>query len=170
MQNIYPIEFLNQQKASGLPLAHLALKPGCPLMLLHNLDVTNSLCNRTQMILLSIKNCVLECHILGGKHAEKIVFIPRITIEPSSEELAIPLSHCQFPVHLTFCMTINKSQVNQSSTLVSTYASQSSPMASSMLLFPDALQQTESKSYSLCSTCTHSQEPSSKGIAFRGSV
>jgi hypothetical protein len=47
MQNIYPIEFLNQQKTSGLPLAHLALKPGCPLMLLHNLNVTNGLCNGT---------------------------------------------------------------------------------------------------------------------------
>jgi ATP-dependent DNA helicase PIF1 len=62
------------------------------------------------MILLSIKNHVLECHILGGKHAGKIVFIPRITIEPSSEELAIPLSRCQFPVRLAFCITINKSQ------------------------------------------------------------
>jgi hypothetical protein len=110
MQNIYPIEFLNQKKASGLPLAHLALKPGCPLMLLRNLDVTNGLCNGTQMILLSIKNHVLECHILGGKHAEKMVFIPRITIELSLEELAVPLSRHQFPVCLAFCMTINKSQ------------------------------------------------------------
>jgi hypothetical protein len=79
-------------------------------MLLCNLNVTNGLCNGTRMILLSIKNRVLECCILGGKHAGKIVFIPRITTEPSSEELAVPLSHHQFPVHLAFCMTINKSQ------------------------------------------------------------
>jgi hypothetical protein len=30
----YPVEYLNSLNASGLPLAKLALKPGCPLMLL----------------------------------------------------------------------------------------------------------------------------------------
>jgi PIF1-like helicase len=34
MENIYPVEFLHSLRASGLPLAHLTLKPGCPLMLL----------------------------------------------------------------------------------------------------------------------------------------
>src|ERR1700692_3234695 len=105
---LYPTEYLNSINASGLPLAHLALKPGCPLMLLHNLDPTNGLCNGTHMILLEIKPMVLRCHILGGKHARNEVFIPRITIDPS-EELPVNLFHCQFPIHLTFIMTINKS-------------------------------------------------------------
>jgi len=30
----YPVEYLNTLNASGLPLARLALKPGCPLMVL----------------------------------------------------------------------------------------------------------------------------------------
>jgi len=47
---------------------------------------------------------------MGGKHAGNVVFIPRITLEPSEESLPIPLSHCQFPVHVAFAMTINKSQ------------------------------------------------------------
>jgi ATP-dependent DNA helicase PIF1 len=110
MQNVYPLEYLHKQNASGLPLAHLALKPGCPLMLLGNLDVTNGLCNGTRMILLQIQPRVLECRILGGKHSGKVVFIPRITLEPSAEDLAIPLSRRQFPVCLAFSMTINKSQ------------------------------------------------------------
>ena len=109
-QNMYPTEFLHSLKASGLPLAHLALKPGCPLMLLRNLDVTSGLCNGTCMILLQINMRVLKCRILGGKYAGNIVFIPRITLEPSAEDMPIPLSRRQFPVRLAFSMTINKSQ------------------------------------------------------------
>ncbi len=44
---LYPVEFLQKFNASGLPRAKLALKVGCPLMLLHNLDPANGLCNRT---------------------------------------------------------------------------------------------------------------------------
>jgi ATP-dependent DNA helicase PIF1 len=108
--HIYPIEFLNSLNASGLPLAHLALKPGCPLMLLRNLDPANGLCNGTSMVLLEIKTMVLRCRILGGDHAGKEVFIPRITLDPSSESLPIDLTRRQFPVRLAFVMTINKAQ------------------------------------------------------------
>ena len=106
---LYPTEFLNSINASGLPLARLALKPGCPLMLLYNIDPTNGLCNGTHMILLEIKPMVLRCHILGGDYAGNEVFIPRITIDPS-DDLPVNLYHCQFPVRLAFVMTINKSQ------------------------------------------------------------
>jgi hypothetical protein len=107
---LYPAEFLATLKGSGLPLAWLALKPGCPLMLLRNLDPANGLCNGTRMILLQIRPRVLVCRILGGKHAGNIVFIPRISIKPSNEDMPIPLIRRQFPVRLAFAMTINKSQ------------------------------------------------------------
>lgn len=41
----YPIEYLNSIRASGLPLAKLALKVGCPIMVLRNLDPARGLCN-----------------------------------------------------------------------------------------------------------------------------
>jgi len=104
----YPVEYLNSLICSGLPLAKLALKPGCSIMLLRNLDSSNGLCNGTCMTLLRNKPCVLECRILGGNG--KTVFIPRMSIPASKEDLHIPLSHHQFPVHLAFAMTINKSQ------------------------------------------------------------
>ena len=107
---LYPTEFLNAINVSGLPLANLALKRGCPLMLLRNLDPQNGLCNGTRMVLLEIQPRVLHCRILGGDHAGKEVLIPRITIQPSSEDLPIPLSRRQFPVRLAFAMTINKAQ------------------------------------------------------------
>ena len=105
----YPVKFLNSLNASGLPLAHLPLKPGCPLMLLCNLDPANGLCNGTRMVLLEVRTMVLRCRILGVDHAGNIVFIPRTSCDPS-EALPIQLCHCQFPIHLTFTMTINKAQ------------------------------------------------------------
>jgi hypothetical protein len=36
----YPTEYPNNLITGGLPLAKLALKPGCPIMLLWNLDPT----------------------------------------------------------------------------------------------------------------------------------
>ena len=62
------------------------------------------------MILLNVRSRVLHCRILGGDHAGKEVFIPRITLQPSTEDLPIPLSRRQFPVRLAFAMTINKAQ------------------------------------------------------------
>ena len=53
---------------------------------------------------------VLRCRILGGDHAGNVVFIPRMSLEPSSEGLPIELRCCQFPVHLAFVMTISKVQ------------------------------------------------------------
>ena len=44
---LYPVEFLQNFNASGLPRAKLTLKVGCPLMLLRNLDPANGLCNGT---------------------------------------------------------------------------------------------------------------------------
>jgi len=90
----YPIEFLNSLNVSGLPLAHLHVKLGCPLMLLRNMDPSWPLQWYTSYTV-GGQDHVLKCHILGGKHAGNVVFIPRITLEPSEESLPIPLSHCQ---------------------------------------------------------------------------
>ncbi len=107
---LYPVEFLQSFNASGLPCAKLALKVGCPLMLLRNLDPANGLCNGTQMILTRFRPHVLECRLLSGNNAGKAVFIPRITINADTAELPIAFSRRQFPVRLAFAMTINKSQ------------------------------------------------------------
>jgi len=100
----------NENKVSGPPLSHLSLKPGCPLMLLRNIDPLQGLCNGTRMVLMEIKQRVLQCRILGGSFAGNIVFISRITIDPSGEDMPLPMSRHQFPVRLAFVMTINKAQ------------------------------------------------------------
>src|SRR6202023_2891185 len=109
---IYPIEFLNSLNASGLPLSKITLKTGCPLMLLRNLEPSKGLCNGSRLVLTDIRQHVLKCKVITGdaRFAGHIVLIPRITIEPSAESLPIPLKRRQFPVHVAFAMTINKSQ------------------------------------------------------------
>ena len=108
----YPTEYLNSLRASGLPLSRLQLKAGCPIMLLRNLDVSMGLCNGTRLILLEARGRVLRCRIISGdeKFAGNVVMIPRITLEPSAQNLPVPLRRHQFPVRLAFSMTINKSQ------------------------------------------------------------
>jgi len=108
----YSIEFLNSLVSSSLPLSHLALKVGCPVMLLRNLDASKGLCNGTRLRVLQIRTRVLKCRIMTGdrKFAGKLVFIPRITLAPTAEDLPIPLRRRQFPVRLAFAMTVNKSQ------------------------------------------------------------
>ena len=39
-----------------------------------------------------------------------MVFIPQMSLDVNKEEFPVPLCRCQFPVHLAFAMTINKSQ------------------------------------------------------------
>ena len=108
----YSVEFLNSLVSSSLPLACLALKVGCPVMLLRNLDPSKGLCNGTRLRVLQIRTRVLKCRIISGdrKYAGKVVFIPRITLAPTAEDLPIPLRRRQFPVRLAFAMTVNKSQ------------------------------------------------------------
>ena len=96
----YAPEYLNSLVSSALPLAHLKLKVGCPVMLLRNMDPLNGLCNGTRLRISEIRTKVLKCSIISGdtKFVEKVVVIPRITLAPTAEDLLIPLRRRQFPV------------------------------------------------------------------------
>jgi hypothetical protein len=110
----YATEYLNSLRASGLPLSKLTLKPGCPIMLLRNLDPSKGLCNGTRLVMNQIRPRVLDCTVISGdrRFSGNRVLIPRISLTPSNDTLPIPLPsrRRQFPVRLAFSMTINKSQ------------------------------------------------------------
>jgi hypothetical protein len=53
---------------------------------------------------------VLEVQLLTGDHAGETIFIPQISLSPSDDQVPFKFVHQQFPVHLCFSMTINKSQ------------------------------------------------------------
>jgi PIF1-like helicase/Helicase len=107
---LYPAEYLNSINCSGLPLAHMALKIGCPVMVLQNLNMAGGVCNGTRGILTRMRNKVLEIRLITGDHAGEKVFIPRMRLQPIEGQLPFTLSRLQFPVRLSFSMTINKSQ------------------------------------------------------------
>ncbi len=108
---IYPTEYLNSIDVPTLPPHELKLKVDTPVILLCNLDPSAGLCNGTCMHVERCGERVVECKILGGKHAGKMVFIPRIPLSPpSSAELPFEFHHTQFPLRLAFAMMTNKSQ------------------------------------------------------------
>jgi hypothetical protein len=83
----YPVEYLNSINCSGLPLAALALKPGCPVMILRNLNPAKGVCNGSRGIVTQCRNCVLEVWLLTGDHAGEIIFIPWISLSPSEDQV-----------------------------------------------------------------------------------
>ena len=107
-----PVEFLHTLNASGLPIAELRLKVGCPIILLRNIDPKRGLCNGTRATIVNMSNRLLEIRLITGDHAGEVALIPRITLSPSLTGLdfAIKLNRRQFPIQLAFALTINKSQ------------------------------------------------------------
>ena len=107
-ENMYPPEYLQTLSPSGLPPAILELKVGLPVMLLRNLNPERGLCNGTRLIIQQIGQYVLKVKILGGSDA--IELIPRFTLSTLPGALPFILTRKQFPVKVSFAMTINKSQ------------------------------------------------------------
>jgi hypothetical protein len=106
----YPVEYLNEINCSGLPLAKLELKCGCPIMILRNINPRNGICNGSRGILTRISSRILEVQLLTGGHIGKKVLIPRISNVPTDEQVGFKFIRRQFPVRVCFAMTINKSQ------------------------------------------------------------
>jgi hypothetical protein len=108
--NNYPVEFLNSITPSGMPPHKLILKTGAIVMLLRNLDIQKGLCNGTRMIIHRLHDRVLDAEVITGTNKGDRVLIPRIKLAPSDAALPFTLQRIQFPIRLSYSMTINKSQ------------------------------------------------------------
>ncbi|XP_010480490.1 PREDICTED: uncharacterized protein LOC104759239 [Camelina sativa] len=107
---LYPAEFLNSLKISGMPDHCLELKIGSPVMLIRNLNQKEGLCNGTRLIVTRLGTRVIEAEILTGIAVGNKVVIPRIILSPPDEKWPFKLKRRQFPLRLSYAMTINKSQ------------------------------------------------------------
>ncbi|PWZ57558.1 ATP-dependent DNA helicase PIF1 [Zea mays] len=109
--NYYPPEFLNALTPNGLPPHVLKLKIGCPIILLRNIDPANGLCNGTRLVVRGFQRNSIDAEIVLGQHAGKRIFLPRIPLCPSDEEMfPFQFKRKQFTVRLSFAMTVNKAQ------------------------------------------------------------
>lgn len=110
-QNNYTIDFLNSITPNGFSPHVLRVKINCSVILLRNLDPHNGLCNGTQLMISAFQDNAIDAEIVGGQHAGKRVFIPRIPMSPLEDtSLPFKLKIKQFPIRLSFAMTINKTQ------------------------------------------------------------
>ncbi|XP_019184837.1 PREDICTED: ATP-dependent DNA helicase PIF1-like [Ipomoea nil] len=108
--NLHTPEFLNGLRCSGVPNHALTLKVGSPIMLLKNIDHTVGLCNGTRFIVTRLVDHVLEGKIMCGTNAGTRVLIPRMSLTLSDPRLPFKFQRKQFPLILSYAMTINKSQ------------------------------------------------------------
>jgi ATP-dependent DNA helicase PIF1 len=118
LEALYPTEFLNTLSISGLPEHVLHLKIGVPVMLLHNLDPLRGLCNGTRWIVTQLTGRVIEGEIITGKAKGSKAYIPRIVTTSTQTRWPFKLRRRQFPIKLSYVMTINKSQGQTLNTVV----------------------------------------------------
>ena len=76
-------------------------------MLLRNLNPKSALYNGTRLIIQQIGQYVLKVKILGVSDAVEL--IPRFTLSTLPGTLPFILTRKQFPVKMSFAITINKS-------------------------------------------------------------
>jgi hypothetical protein len=110
VQSLYPTEFINTIRMSGLPDHHLQLKVGVPIMLLRNLDPIKGLCNGTRLIMTQLTHRIIEAYIITGKARGTLAYIPRIVATSTEPKWPFKIKRRQFPVRVSYAMTINKSQ------------------------------------------------------------
>ena len=102
----YSPEVLHSFTPSGFPFARLVLKIGCPVMILRNLQPREGVCNGSRGIVTRISTRILEVQLFNGP----TVLVPRIKLISTDLDVPFKLCRLQFPISLSFAMTINKSQ------------------------------------------------------------
>jgi len=79
-------------------------------MLLRNLDQAECLCNGSRLIITRLAKHVIGARNITGNKEGNEVYIPRMSMSPSQSPWPFKLIRRQFPIMLSYAMTINKSQ------------------------------------------------------------
>ncbi|GAU33275.1 hypothetical protein TSUD_279490 [Trifolium subterraneum] len=108
--DVHTPKFLNIIVTSGLPNHKLRLKVGVPVMLIKNMDQSSGMCNGTRLIITKLGRYVVEGKIISGSNIGDRVFIPRLSLIPTDKRLPFKFQRRQFPLSVSFAMTINKSK------------------------------------------------------------
>nr|XP_027098951.1 uncharacterized protein LOC113718236 [Coffea arabica] len=108
--SLYPVEFLNTLKFSGIPNHSIELKVGIPIILLRNMNQSRGLCNGTRLIITNLGDNIIEAEMITGSSIGTRFFIHRIDMTPTDSKWPFVMIRRQFPIKVCFAMTINKSQ------------------------------------------------------------
>ncbi|XP_060880450.1 ATP-dependent DNA helicase PIF1-like [Metopolophium dirhodum] len=108
----YQTEFLNALHPNMLPPHELTLKVGSIVMLLRNIDPKRQLCNGTRLVVTELQRHNFKARRLSGADdAQEDIILPAVSMTSGEEDdLPFRMKRIQFPVRLSFAMTINKSQ------------------------------------------------------------
>ncbi|KAJ8890243.1 hypothetical protein PR048_009751 [Dryococelus australis] len=79
-------------------------------MLTRNLDTKHGLCSCTRLVLINLNDHVIYANIITGSYKGDRAYIPRIKLLSAPTDFPFSFSRRQFPIHLAFTMTTNKSQ------------------------------------------------------------
>ncbi|OAD73157.1 hypothetical protein PHYBLDRAFT_65758 [Phycomyces blakesleeanus NRRL 1555(-)] len=79
-------------------------------MLLRNPDPKNSLFDSTHIIRYYFSRYIIKSNIVTGSNSGKIMFVPKIKLNPAEHTISIEVKYYQFTVHFIFGITINMSQ------------------------------------------------------------
>ncbi|KAL3628077.1 hypothetical protein CASFOL_028179 [Castilleja foliolosa] len=110
LEPLYPQEYLNQLTFPGIPPHELPLKVNTPVILIRNINQTMGLCNGTRLIVTQLLPRIIEAQVITGTSVGTRVYIPRIKFVHKSKDLPFIFSRRQFPIKISYAMTINKSQ------------------------------------------------------------
>ncbi|XP_020963933.1 uncharacterized protein LOC107611169 [Arachis ipaensis] len=95
--DFYGPELLNRINCSGFPPHKLILKVGVLVMLLSNIDQSNSLCNGTRLQVRKLGNHVIECKVLTSNNVGHITLIPRMNIVSTKETVLLDFNEDSSP-------------------------------------------------------------------------
>ncbi|KAL3648627.1 hypothetical protein CASFOL_005030 [Castilleja foliolosa] len=157
--------FLNSITCSGVPNHALHLKVGTPVMLLRNLDHSMSLCNGTRLVVTRLATHVIECKILTGAKTGEKVLLPRLNLTPSDTKIPFKFQRRQFPIMISYAMTINKSQ-GQSLSNVGLYLNK--PVFSHGQLYVAVSRVTNRKGLKILVCATYRNDSDTGGKAMYG--
>jgi hypothetical protein len=109
-QDMPPVELLQSFEPPSLPPSRLLLKVGAPILLLRNLYPKQGLCNGSRLVVVRISRFCIMVRIITGEFAGQLRLLSRIKLTSTDGELPFIVTRFQFPIRLSFAMTVNKSQ------------------------------------------------------------
>lgn len=105
-----PLEYINSLTPSGMPPHKLVLKKGAIVVLIRNMNIGSGLVNGVRMIVRGMQERSLKLEVITGTGKGNIIFLPRIKLISTDANMPFSISRIQFPVRVSFVMTLNKAQ------------------------------------------------------------